>query len=159
MIIVLFGLSIWLSERRSSSEAQLKPSPAAGYQSPTSAVAGFVGNMMRHRPSAACNYGVPADHGICAIAVEAMYILGGKITGGWTVGHAITAGNRAIVDVEYEACLGSDCVSNTNPNAGLPGSGTSFNTAFRQALANFDYATDCVRVHGRWYVDNVTEGP
>ena len=74
------------------------------------------------------------------------------------MGHAVTDGNKAIVDVEYEACLGSDCLTNTDPNAGLPGSGTSFSTAFQQTLANFNYATDCVRWHGRWYVD-VVSGP
>jgi hypothetical protein len=90
------------------------------------------------------------------MAVEAMFLLGSKITGTWTVGHVVTAGNRAIVDVAYEACLGSDCLSNTNPNAGLPGgSGSLVSNAFTKALAKFDYATDCVRVHARWYVDNV----
>lgn len=154
-IIVLLGLSVWLPQR-GSGDPELKPPPAPGYQSPASAVAGFTANMMRHQPRAACLYGLPGYRGICAVAVEGMYLLGSKITGTWTVGHVITAGDRAIVDVEYEACLGSHCVTNTNPNAGLPDSGISFNDAFRQALASFDYATDCVRLHGGWYVDNVS---
>lgn len=154
-IIVLVGLSVWLPER-GSGEPQLKTPPPPGYQSPASAVAGYTGNIMRHRPRAACRYSLPDYQGICAIAVEGMYLLGSKITGTWTVGHVVTAGDRAIVDVEYEACLGRYCVTNTNPNAGLPDSGTSFNNAFRQALANFDYATDCVRLQRGWYVDNVS---
>jgi hypothetical protein len=156
-IVVLAWASIRLSNH--SGNSQLKPPPAPGYQSPANAVAGFTGNLMHHRTQAACQYSLPGDQGVCAMAVEAMFLLGSKITGTWTVGHVVTAGNRAIVDVEYEACLGSDCLSNTNPNAGLPGgSGSSFSSAFRQALANFDYATDCVRVNARWYVENVA-GP
>lgn len=155
-IIVLLGLSVWLPQR-GSGDQQLKPPPPPGYWSPAGAVAGFTGNMMRHHPQTACRYGLPGDRGICAAAVEGMYLLGGKITGSWTVGHVVTAGDRAIVDVEYEACLGSRCVTNTNPNAGLPDSGTSFSSAFRQALASFDYATDCVRLRGGWYVDNVSQ--
>jgi len=154
-IIVLLVLSAWLVQR-GSRDPQLKPPPSPGYQSPASAVAGFTGNMMRHHPEAACSYGLPGDRGICVVAVEAMYLLGSKITGTWTVGHAVTVGDRAIVDVEYEACLGSHCVTNTNPNAGLPDSSTSFIGAFRQALASFDYATDCIRLHGGWHVDNVS---
>jgi len=154
-IIVVLAFSAWLAQRRSG-DPLLKPPPPPGYQSPASAVAGFTSNMMRHHPEAACRYGLPGDSGICAVAVEAMYLLGSKITGTWTVGHVVTAGDRAIVDVEYEICLGSHCVTNTNPNTGLPDSGTSFTSAFRQALASFDYATDCVRLHGSWYVDNMS---
>jgi len=114
--------------------------------------------MMRHRTVAACRYNLPGYQGICEVGVQAMYLMGSKITGTWTVGRAVTDGDRAIVDVEYQTCLGSDCLTNTNPNAGLPGSGTSFGTAFQQDLANFSYATDCVRLNGRWYVD-VVSGP
>jgi hypothetical protein len=155
-ITVLLVLSAWLVQRRSGGP-QLKPPPAPGHQSPADAVAGFTGNMMRHHPEAACRYGLPGYRGICVIGVGGMYLLGSKITGTWTVGHVVTAGDRAIVDVEYEACLGSHCVTNTNPDAGLPDSGTSFTSAFRQALASFDYATDCVRLHEGWYVDNVSQ--
>jgi hypothetical protein len=146
----------WLSVRLSGNP-KLKPPPAAGYQSPANAVAGFTGNLMRHRTQAACQYSLPSYQGVCAMAVEAMFLTGKKVTGTWTVGHVSTAGNRAIVDVEMEACFGSDCLTNTNPNAGLPGSGTSFSSAFRQALTNYNNATDCVRLHGRWYVDNVSQ--
>jgi hypothetical protein len=152
---------LWLSIRESGgsgSSASLRPPAAPGYQSPARAVAGYIGNMMDHHIEAACNYSLPGYHGICDIAVEGMFLLGSKVTGTWTEGHVITYGNRAIVDVEYNACLGSDCIANDDPNAGLPGSGTSFSTAFRQNLANFNYATDCVRTHGRWYVD-VVSGP
>lgn len=113
---------------------------------------------MKHRTDAACSYSRPGYQGICAVGVQGMFLLGSKVTGTWTLGHVVTDGNRAIVDVEYNACLGSDCVTNNDPDAGLPGSGTSFSTAFRQNLANFNYATDCVRLHRRWYVDVVSGG-
>jgi hypothetical protein len=154
-IAALAWISIRISDR---GDRQLKPPPAPGYQSPASAVAGYIGNMMRHRAAAACRYSLPGYQGMCALGVQAMYLMGSKISGTWTVGHVVTDGNRAIVDVEYQACLGSDCLTNTDPDAGLPGSGTSFAADFRQTLANFNYATDCVRLNGRWYVD-VVSGP
>jgi len=154
-IAALSWISYRLSER---DDPQLKAPPAPGYQAPRNAVAGYIGNMMRHRTVAACRYSLPGNQGICLIGVQAMYLMGSKITGTWTVGRFVTDGKRAIVDVEYQACLGSDCITNTNPSAGLPGSGTSFSAAFQQDLANFNYATDCVRLNGRWYVD-VVSGP
>jgi hypothetical protein len=155
-IAALVWLSFRISER---GDRQLQTPPAPGYQSPARAVAGYIGNMMHHRAAAACRYSLPSRQGICAVGVQAMYLTGSKITGTWTVGHVVTDGNRAIVDVEYQACLGSDCLTNTDPNAGLPGSGASFSAAFEQTLTNFNYATDCVRLNGRWYVYVVGGGP
>jgi hypothetical protein len=157
--LAIAGL-MWISVRLSDPAApKLKPPPAQGYQSPASTVAGYIGNMMRHDAEASCRYSEPGYQGLCALAVQAMYLTGSKITGTWTVGHVVTNGNRAIVDVEYEeVCLGSTCLTNADPNAGLPGSGTSFSVAFKQNLTNYNYATDCVRWHGRWYVD-IVSGP
>ena len=118
-----------------------------------------MGNMFNGRINEACSYSVPAGQAFCATAMHA--IDGdGKAAGTWTVGHVATDGNRAIVDVIYEnVCLGGRCTTNNDPNAGLPGSGTSFSTAFRQIQAKFNYATDCVRLNGRWYVDVVSGSP
>lgn len=75
------------------------------------------------------------------------------MSGTWTIGNAVVSGDQAVVDIEYEArdSTGTSVV-NTDPNAGLPNSGLSFDGAFQQARRAFDDAMDCVLIAGRWYV-------
>jgi len=81
----------------------------------------------------------------------------GGFSGSWSLGNGVISGSQA--DVEYQSCLGAtDCLTNTNPNAGLPHAGFSFAAAYLRALATSDFATDCVRIRGRWYVYNVHSG-
>jgi hypothetical protein len=131
--------------------AQLTGSrPTAGHLSPASAMAGFIANMLAGRPVAACGYAVPGVAGPCALAVGAE----GKGSGSWAIGNTATSGNRAIVDVEYaNACMVGSCITNTDPNAGLPHSGLSFGAAFKQAQQAQNYAMACVLIGGRWYVE------
>jgi hypothetical protein len=131
--------------------------PRPGYQSPDSAVAGYVGNLLADHPAAACRYTEPAEQAACTTGLD---LFGGleQESGNWALGNGATSGDQAIVDVEYQqACVnGANCLSNSNPNAGLPGNGLSFEAAFRRALNTLDYATDCVRIDGLWYVYNVS---
>lgn len=122
--------------------------PPAGHESPASAMAGFVGNMLANHPAAACKYAAPAASP-CAIALAAE----GKLSGTWRIGKTAISGNRAIVDVEYaNACGLGICINNSDPNAGLPGPGLSFDTAFKQASNAKNYAMACIRIGGAWYV-------
>jgi hypothetical protein len=128
--------------------------PPAGHQSPASAMAGFIGNMLANRPVAACKYAQPSQ-GPCATALAAE----GKMSGSWRIGHTAISGNRAIVDVEYaNACGFGVCINNGNPDAGLPGPGLSFDTAYEQARNAKNYAMACVRIGGAWYVDFGSSG-
>jgi hypothetical protein len=129
--------------------------PPPGHQAPANAMAGFIGNMLGDRPEAACRYEVPSLSGICALALAAE----GRASGGWSIGDTATSGNRAIVDVEYaNACMVGTCISNSNPAAGLPGSGLSFAAAFKQARQAQGFTLACLRVGGNWYVDTVQGG-
>jgi hypothetical protein len=128
--------------------------PPPGHQSPANAMAGFIGNMLGNRPEAACRYAVPSQFSLCALALSAE----GKASGGWTIGDTATSGNRPVVDVEYaNACMVGTCISNSNPAAGLPASGLSFDAAFKQARQAQGFTLPCVRIGGNWYVD-VTQG-
>lgn len=131
------------------------PSPKPGYQSPGSAVAGFIGNLLRDRTVAACRYTAPDEQGVCTLGLE----LAGpalRISGQWALGNTAISGDRAIVDVEYDhVCSRGSYVTNSNPDAGLPGNGVSFDAAFQRAVHTLGDATDCLRIGGRWYVYNV----
>lgn len=131
--------------------------PKPGYQSPDNAVAGFVGNLLHDRPAAACRYTAPDERAACTVGLE-LFRGAEQVSGKWALGNGATSGDRAIVDVEYDqTCENSaNCLSNSNPNAGLPGNGESFDAAFQRALSTLDYATDCTRIGGRWYVYNVS---
>jgi hypothetical protein len=82
-----------------------------------------------------------------------------ELTGRWTIGHTAISGSRAIVDVEYEARGATNGTSfvNTDPESGLPHAGLSFDAAYQQVFSSpyFVFATDCVLVDGRWYVNEV----
>lgn len=124
--------------------------PPPGLQAPANAMAGFVGNMLANRPEAACRYAVPSQFSLCTLALTAE----GRASGGWTIGDTATAGSRAVVDVEYaNACMVGTCLSNSNPAAGMPGSGLSFGAAFKQARQAQGFTLPCVRIGGNWYVD------
>lgn len=131
---------------------------APGFGSPASAVSGFIGSMWSDKPTLACKYDPPGDSGACTLALSLMGAYG-SYTGTWSIGNSVVSGSQAIVDVEYyNGCLGSaDCLNNDNPNAGLPAAGQSFSAAYQRALTSSGYATDCVRLDGRWYVWNISK--
>jgi hypothetical protein len=139
----------------------LPPAPAPGYESPASAVAGYTAGLFTEHPAAACRYTAPSDRALCTMVVTAG-AAEARMTGSWTIGHTVTSGRLAIVDVEYrarEAAKGTSMV-NTDPDAGLPHAGLSFVAAYRQVFSSESgsFATDCVLVDGRWYVDDVQQG-
>jgi tetratricopeptide (TPR) repeat protein len=139
----------------------LAPPPKPGYESPASAVAGYTAGLFTRHPAVACRYTAPSERGICTGMISVFAPLT-EMTGRWTIGHTAISGNRAIVDVEYHATgyNGGVSMDNTDPNAGLPNAGLSFDAAYRDVFSSqyAGYATDCVLVGGRWYVDDVQSG-
>jgi hypothetical protein len=138
----------------------LAPPPKPGSESPANAVAGFTAAFFTHRPAAACKYTVPSGRGPCTLATT-VFASVVELSGSWKIGHTAISGSRAIVDVEYRVrdAFGESYV-NTDPDAGLPHAGLSFDAAYQQVLsANyFAFATDCELVGGRWYVDIIQYG-
>lgn len=158
VLVALAVASFVLAEPRSQPFA---PPPKPGYESPASAVAGYTAGLFTRHPAAACRYTVPSYQSICAFGISAFGPLT-EMTGSWTIGRTAISGNRAIVDVEYHATGddGNVSMDNTDPDAGLPHAGLSFGATYQQVLTSHysEYATDCVLVGGRWYVDDVESG-
>lgn len=157
--IVAAGLAVaalvTVSALLASRTPALRPAPAPGYESPANTVAGFTGGLFSRHPANACRYTAPNERDICGLGLAAVGIAI-RVSGAWTIGNTVISGNRAIVDVEYRArATNGASLENTDPNAGLPHAGLSFPAAFELALRTSDYAIDCVRSGGRWYVDDV----
>lgn len=142
----------------------LAPPPKPGYESPTNAAAGYTAGFFTDHPAAACRYTAPSDRGLCGFAVFGVTVSGtdAELSGRWTIGHTVISGSEAIVDVEYDARGTTNGISvvNTNPNAGLPHAGLSFDAAYQQFFSSrdFPFTVDCVLVDGRWYVDDAQQG-
>ena len=158
VLVALAVASFVIAQPRSRPFA---PPPKPGYESPASAVAGYTAGLFTRHPALACRYTAPSERGICT-GVSAGFAPLTEMTGSWTIGHTAISGNRAIVDVEYHAAGydGNVSMDNTDPNAGLPNAGLSFDAAYRQVFSSqyVHYATDCVLVGGLWYVDDVQTG-
>jgi len=140
---------------------QFPPPPKPGYESPANVVAGYTTGLFTKHPAAACRYTVPSERSVCGLGMT----LGARfaeLTGTWTIGHMAISGGRAIVDVEYRARGTLDGISyvNTDPDAGLPNSALSFEAAYQQVFSShyFVFATDCVFIGGRWYVQVAQSG-
>jgi hypothetical protein len=128
------------------------PVPPPGHQAPVNAVSGLVQHLLAGgNPLTTCSYVDHDEEGNCLDTV------GNDSNGGsgtWRPGHSVVSGNEAIVAIELANVCFSSCSTNLNPNAGLPRHGQSFGAAFQRAQygTGKDYAFDCVRVDGRWYV-------
>jgi hypothetical protein len=130
-------------------------SPPAGHQAPINAVSGFLRELLAGDPMALCGYVDPNEEGNCLISLGNV----GPATGSWRVDNSVVAGGQAIVAVEFaDFCLQGQCVTATNPNAGLPHSSTPFATAFERTQDGTSAkpvigAFGCIRSHGQWYVE------
>jgi tetratricopeptide (TPR) repeat protein len=158
VLVALAVASFVIAQPRSHPFA---PPPKPGYESPANAVAGYTAGLFTRHPALACRYAAPSERGICT-GIYAGFAPLTEMTGSWTIGRTAISGNRAIVDVEYHATGydGKVSMDNTDPNAGLPNAGLSFDAAYRQVFSSHyvQYATDCVLVGGLWYVDDVESG-
>jgi hypothetical protein len=128
------------------------PVPLPGHQAPVNAISGLLQHLLAGGdPFTTCSYVDHNEEGNCLDTVS-NYTSGGS--GTWRPGHSVVSGNDAIVALELDNVCFSSCSTNLNPNAGLPRHGQSFGAAFQRAQygTGKDYAFDCVRVDGRWYV-------
>jgi hypothetical protein len=129
-------------------------SAAAGSATPREAVAGFVQTELAGHWKQLCSYLPPGMRSAC---ISGSTSISGKPTGKLTVGSAVVSGQRAMVPVTGHICLPgrSDCLGNTNPEAGLPTGSETFTQAYDKAVAaggGFS-PVPCIKVNGRWYVN------
>jgi hypothetical protein len=129
-------------------------SAAAGSATPREAVAGFVQTELAGHWTQVCSYLPPGKRSAC---ISGSTSISGKPAGKLTVGSAVVSGQRAMVPVTGHICLPgkSDCLGNTNPEAGLPTGSETFTQAYDKAVApggGFS-PLPCIKVNGRWYVN------
>ena len=128
-------------------------STTAGFATPQQVVTGFVQAELAGQWSKLCSYFPPAKRSGCSGAAGGM---SGKPTGKLTVDGAVVSGQRALVKVTGHVCLSgkSDCQSNSDPEAGMPGGSETFTQAYDKAVAGNAFSPlPCIKVKGRWYVN------
>lgn len=126
---------------------------APGHGSPAGANAGFLNASINGDFDTACSYALPSEQPNC----RAVLPTGQNTTvqnGPLTLGNVFISGNQALVTLLGTICApGVGCVSNTNPNAGLPANTAGFPAAYQNALSNFNLTQPCEQEGGQWYVD------
>lgn len=134
--------------------------PQPGHGSPQAAVVGFLQAALENDWGLACGYGLPDQQSLCTFGTA---ITGFSASGELKLGKTVVNGSQALVAFTGNLCIttngSSQCGSNADPNAGLPGNGLSFSEAYSEALAApgpsspgfWDGA--CDEVGGQWYVD------
>lgn len=121
--------------------------PASGHDSPGAAVMGLTRSLAARDNAAACSYFVPSEQSVCqGTQLPA-------VTGSVKIGRTVINGDRALVVVmSPKFCIQSSCVSNNDPNKGLPSGSTTFDQAYSATQNNNDPTTPCQRINGKWYV-------
>jgi len=122
---------------------------APGYDSPQSAVAGYLSGWVRKDTATICSYVAPPQKGYCA------YLVGGPTKyslASWRIGDAMIRGDEAIVVIMSDSwCVAKFCFKNTDPRNGLPSTSAGFAHAFEKTSTGVP-AVAVVRVHAKWYV-------
>jgi hypothetical protein len=109
---------------------------------------GLIRALSAHDTAAACGYFVPSQQSQCSgIQLPAA-------TGTVKIGNTAVDGDRALVVVlSSKYCLQDTCLSNSDPNKGLPHGSVTFDQAYTATQNdNNDPTTPCQRVDGKWYV-------
>ncbi len=125
--------------------------PAAGHDSPQAAVVGLIAGLSQQDAQKTCNYVLPTPQSRCAFASS----ISSWSVAGFKLGHAVTNGDRALVTIVVDKLCGNGhCLTNHDPNAGLPSPANgTFDDAFKAAANSpSDPAVTCTRSDGKWFV-------
>ena len=136
--------------------------------SPVGTVNGYIQAMRAGDTTLMCKYVIPSGQSLCTKVystqmysvsqlqtVKAQMESRSKLM---RVGNFVVSGNEAIVSL-LSGCPtnSSNCIPNSNPNAGLPTSTVPFSKAFTNAITpnttGKKHAIGLVLVSGKWYVD------
>ena len=127
-----------------------------GHSSPQEAVDGFYQGELSGDWAAACSYVDPSAQALCLSGTSGQ----AAATGHVTVDNSIMFNGEALVAVTGSICAPSTpCVSNTDPNLGMPPTPAQFPTAYAHAVANGTSSSTtvisplpCNQIGGKWYV-------
>lgn len=125
---------------------------APGHGSPAAANAGFLNASVKGDFEGACAYALPSEQPTCKtlLGQSSTAVQGSPLR----VGNVVTNGNQALVTLLGTICAsGAGCVTNTDPNAGLPANAAAFAAAYENALNNFNLTQPCQQSGGQWYID------
>jgi hypothetical protein len=127
--------------------------------SPESTVTGLIQAVTTNNGAAFCTFVPPSELSQCQSS-EA------TLTGGSGHGQVVSQvvqGNEALVAVTGQLCApylatstGSDCASNSDPTAGMPGNGVTFDQAYAAASSSGFTALSPValeQINGKWYIN------
>lgn len=130
--------------------------PSPGHGSPAAAASGFVQGLSQGNGTGACAYVVPDQESACTAALPSSHFTF-ESPG---IGNTKTVGDQALVSIiSTKACISqtsstTNCVSNSNPNQGLPSSDSGFASAYSAAQGTSDALTlPMQNVNGQWYVN------
>ena len=134
-----------------SSSRSTSSLPSPGHSSPQAAVVGLITSIQKHN-GMECTYVVPESQAECRSTLLAVFQQ--STVTGFALGKTTTVGNESIVSVlATKACIGGQCVSNSDPNQGQPNGSTTFAQAYKDAKDNSATATAVLeRVGASWYV-------
>jgi hypothetical protein len=135
----------------SNAAVRLPVAPAAGHDSPRSAVAGFLKYLSSGDPFKTCGYVDPGQQGNCLSGFNGTQ----SVSGSWSVGGQIVRHHSALVVGLFDHfCVDGQCQTNADPRAGLPPVRNDFVAAFEQAQQlGKNSVVACVWEHGKWYVE------
>ena len=125
--------------------------PSPGHSSPQAAVVGLITGIQKH-DGTECSYVVPESQAECRSTLLAVFQQ--STVTGFALGKTTTVGNQSIVSVlATKACIGGQCVSNSDPNQGQPNGSTTFAQAYKDGKDNSATTTAVLeRVAGLWYI-------
>ncbi|MHB1773405.1 MAG: hypothetical protein ACYCST_17025 [Acidimicrobiales bacterium] len=131
---------------------------SAGHGSPADAVTGFLDAfLVQTDASAACAFVVPDEQRLCSADVG--YMSGGSY-GKFEISAVDMQGTQALVGITGRICgaLSSGqgaagCTTTSNPRAGFPRRGRSFQQAYVAAISASSRTEPCSEVGGLWYVN------
>ena len=157
LVLLLAGCSSATSSPTTTTTSTTEPATAvSGASSPEKLGAQFAGSL--HAPTKFCTtYAVPSQVPACTSDLSQ----GGVSLKNWKVGHVTVLGDQAVITFTGTACQGSQCVSNSDPNAATdPESamyaGSSFAATFAAAndpnnQNNSPFIAAAVQQGGTWY--------
>ncbi len=148
--ILVVVLAVSVGACGGASHASSTRSFVPGQDSPEAAVAGFMTSIAKNEGSQACAYALPAQVSVCTQFVTTTAVSVAQ----WSFGNSFVYGDQALVTlVADKFCAGGSCMSNSDPNKGLPHAQNDFPAAFGQAQGNSSSpAVPCVRINGQWYL-------
>lgn len=148
-----------LSCPSSSSSTTTTTQPISpGNNSPEAAVDGAISNILGDDLAGSCQYLAPAFQSDCQSAAGSP----DSVTGAFSITGEDISVNEALVSLTGNECQNGSCVTNSDPDSGMPPGAGSFADAYAAAAAAVSPSNPnpsplspvpCIEIGGKWYVN------